>query len=249
MPGVTKLSSLSSGPSLILGAVIILLIGALIAFLTIARAGRYDADPSGRRPMTAYLLSGAFATLWTAYIGAIGIASGFIGFIGKHTTYAMPVAFGGPKHPVGDANVRTITEGLLLVVIAGVASLLHRSRGLQIAADDDDANSPAKKVARTYAATVSFFAVAVFIVAALLGAYQLFQLIAPGIYGGATRLGTFRDLLLIGTILVTITVTFRSHQHIAPSELRLFSMGSGGHDHDHDHEGHDHDHGAASLPE
>ena len=127
MPGVTKLSSLSSGPSLILGAVIILLIGALIAFLTIARAGRYDADPSGRRPMTAYLLSGAFATLWTAYIGAIGIASGFIGFIGKHTTYAMPVAFGGPKHPVGDANVRTITEGLLLVVIAGVASLLPRA--------------------------------------------------------------------------------------------------------------------------
>ncbi len=248
MPSVSKLSGLSSGPSLILGAVVILLIGALIAFLTIARAGRYDQDPSGRRPMTAYLLSGAFATLWAAYIGAIGIASGFIGFIGRHSTSSMPYAFGGPKHPVGDANVRTITEGLLLVVIAGVASKLHRARGLQIAASDDDANSPSKKVARTYAATVSFFAVAVFVVAALLGAYLFFQLIAPGIYGGGTRLGTFRNLLLDGTILLTISMTFPAHQRIAPSELRLFAMESDGHhDHDHDHEGHDH--GAASLPE
>ncbi len=257
--GLTGL--VSAGPTLIGVAVILLLVGALVAFFTIARAGRLDQDPTGARPMAAFLFSGAFATLWVAIFGIASITSGILGFFGRQRSMysgmdsGMGSFFGGPKHPVGDANIRTITQGVLLVLVAGLASLIHRRRGLALAQGEDDANSPTKKVARTYVGVVSFFSIAILIVAALLGLYFVFELIAPGIYGGGTRWSTIKSLIEVAVVLVVVGTTFISHQGIAPKALRLLGgpeleaagndhQGDSGHDHDHDH---DHDEAVTEI--
>ena len=243
-----NLPTTSIGPTIILGGVVVLLLGAIVAFLTIARAGRLDPDPTGARPMAAFLFSGAFATLWVAVIGIGGIVSGILGFFGEHQNpFGGFVIPGGPKHPVGDANVRTIVQGVLLVVISGLASLMHRRRGLTIAHEEQDLNSPTKKIARTYVGVVSFFSVAIIVVVGLIGSWLALQLIAPGIFSGASRTTTVKPLIEVAVVLGVVGQIFVSHQHIAPRPLRLF----GGED-AHDHAGHDHDHDhgeAASLPE
>ncbi len=237
----------SSVPSVIVLAVVVLLVGAVVAFLTIARAGRLDPDPTGSRPMAAFLFSGAFATLWVAIIGIVSITTGILGFFGRNRGMGSGFGsfFGGPKHPVGDANVRTITQGVLLVLIAGIASLIHRRRGLALAAAEDDLNAPTKKVARTYVGVVSFFSIAVLIVTVLLGLYFVFELIAPGIYGGGSRWSTVKSLIEVAVVFIIVGASFLNHQAIAPRSLRLFGgvapeLADGHHhdgdDHDHDHE-------------
>jgi hypothetical protein len=237
-------TGLTAGPTLIVVAVLVLLVGALIAFLTIARAGRLDPDPTGARPMAAFLFSGAFATLWVAIIGVVSITSGILGFFGRNrSAYSgFDSSFGGPKHPVGDANVRTITQGVLLVLIAGIASLIHRRRGLALAQAEDDLNAPSKKVARTYVGVVSFFSIAILIVAILLGLYLVFELIAPGIFGGGSRWSTVKSLIEVAVVVLVVGSTFLNHQAIAPRSLRLFSGVEPLVAEAHDHEAHDHDH-------
>jgi len=194
--------------------------------------------------MSAFLFSGAFATLWVAIVGIASITSGILGFFGRHRSMGggFGSIFGGPKHPVGDANVRTITQGALLVLVAGIASLIHRRRGLALAAAEDEVNSPTKKVARTYVGVVSFFSIAILIVAFLLGLYFVFQLIAPGIYEGGSRWSSIKSLIEVAVIVVVVGSTFLTHQGIAPRSLQLLGGpdASDAHhhasDHDHDHE-------------
>jgi hypothetical protein len=133
-----------------------------------------------------------------------------------------------------------ITVGILFIVIAGFAHRWHKAKGLALAAQEDNPNAPAKKVVRSYVATVSFFAVAIAIVDLLLAAYNLLGIIAPGIYQSGSRTGSLKDLLLQAAVLLATSVVFQSTQRIAPASLRLFRGGSG-HHHGHDH-GHDHDH-------
>ncbi len=237
-------TGLTAGPTLIVIAVLVLLVGALVAFLTIARAGRLDPDPTGARPMAAFLFSGAFATLWVAIVGIVSITSGILGFFGRNRSAYSGFGsfFGGPKHPVGDANVRTIVQGVLLVLVAGIASLIHRRRGLALAAAEEDATSPTKKVARTYVGVVSFFSIAILIVALLLGLYFVFELIAPGIFGGGKRWSTVKSLIEVAVVVVVVGSSFINHQAIAPRSLRLFSGAEPHVAEAHSHEGHDHDH-------
>jgi len=226
---------------------VIILSAAITAYLTIARTGRFDDDSTGTRSMTGFLMSGAYVTLWAVYYGVLLIVMALIGLIGK--TYAAgSYAFvngsfvATEKHPVGDQAVRMITVGVLFIVIAGFAHRWHKAKGLALAAHEDNPNAPAKKVVRSYVATVSFFAVAIAIVDLLLATYNLVGIIAPGIFQSGSRTGSLKDLLFEAAVLLATGVVFQGTQRIAPASLRLFGGGSD-HHHGHDHgDGHSHDH-------
>jgi hypothetical protein len=225
----------------------IIVVAALTAYLTIARTGRFDDDSTGTRSMTGFLMSGAYVTLWGAYYGFLLIVMALVGLIGK--TYAAgSYAFVNgsfvetEKHPVGDQAVRMITVGISFIVIAGLAHRWHRAKGLELAAREDNPNAPAKKVVRSYVATVSFFAVAIAIVDLLLAVYTVVGIIAPGIFQSGGRTGSAKDLLLEAAVWLATGAVFQSTQRIAPAHLRLFGGGAD-HDHDHDHDHHHHDHG------
>ena len=226
---------------------VIILVAAITAYLTIARTGRFDDDSTGTRSMTGFLMSGAYVTLWAVYYGVLLIVMALIGLIGK--TYAAgSYAFvngsfvATEKHPVGDQAVRMITVGVLFIVIAGFAHRWHKAKGLALAAGEENPNAPAKKVVRSYVATVSFFAVAIAIVDLLLATYNLVGIIAPGIFQSGSRTGSLKDLLFEAAVLLATGVVFQGTQRIAPASLRLFGGGSD-HHHGHDHgDGHSHDH-------
>ena len=192
-------------------------VGNLVTYVILVVANRADPDPTGKRPMAVFLFGGSFLTLWIAYIGAIAIITSLVGLIGTHISSQS-----GSQHPVGDAAVRGITIGLLLVLIAGGLHLLQKQRGLALAESESDPTSPTKRVARSYVAVVSFVSMLIMVVASVIFLYSLLGLIAPGVYHAGHRLGTFRMLLVEAFVLLLTAMIFRAHQRLAPMQLRLF---------------------------
>ena len=232
-------TALASTGGSALGSLLVLLLlaalslGPIITYIIIVVANRADPDPSGKRPMAVYLFGGAFLTLWLTVLGLFLIVESLIGLIG--TTYAYNP---GVQHPVGDAAFRTIFVGLLLVVFAGGAHVVHRRRGLQLAASEEDPSSPTKRVGRSYVAILSFLSVLVVVVLLIVISYLVATLIAPGIfdYHGSTTsmVKVICDLSFLALLFAAIFVV---HQRLAPAPLRLFAKAARtSNDHDHHHE-------------
>jgi hypothetical protein len=214
----TSLAGLAGAGAILEVVLLLSSLGSVATYIIIVVANRADPDPSGKRPMAVYLFAGAFLTLWVAYIGAITVVTSLVGLIGKHYASGFSLA----KHPVGDAAVRGVSLGLLLLIIAGWAHEVHRRRGLEIAEGEDDPASPTKRVARSYVAVVSFVTILIMVVTSLATLYSLLGLIAPGIYQAGSRLSSFRAILVELFVLALTSIIFASHQALAPSSLRLF---------------------------
>jgi hypothetical protein len=196
-------------------------VGSVITYIIIVVANRADPDPTGKRPMAVYFFGGAFLTLWVAYIGLIAIVVSLVSLIGTNITYN----FGSSEqHPVGDTAIRGVSLGLIFFLIAGFMHYQHRRRGLELAASETDPSSPTKRVARSYVAVVSFMSVLIAIITSVTTIYTLLTLVAPGIYHGGNRTSTLKGLIVELFILGLAAVIFWTHQNLAPSGLRLFSV-------------------------
>jgi hypothetical protein len=205
-----------------LGSLIGILIVALLigVFVIVVFANRADQDAAGRRPMAAYLFTAAFFTLWIAFSGAVAIVVSLVSLIG-HTT----VFFGfGEIHPVGDAAVRGVTLGALLLIVAGAAHMLHRRRGLALAESEDDVSSATRRTARSYVAAVSFVTILIMIGDLIYTVYTICGLIAPGVYQAAGRTSTWKTLIIELCVLAFAALAFIRDQRLAPGSLRLISM-------------------------
>jgi len=233
----------SSKPTLLGVSIVVLVFGTLVSFATIGQAGRRDPDPTGSGPMAAYLFSGAFTTLWLAILGAISISGGALGFFSqaKPVSNVYGSALKGASGHFDHENIRTVTQGIILFVVAGAASAFHRNRGLALAAAENDPNAPSKKIARTYVGVVSFISIAILIVTTLLVLYLSLEIISPHIFGGSSRSSTVKSLAELSVIFIAVGTVFLRHQSMAPKPLRLF----GGEDNQAVsvyHQGDDHDH-------
>ena len=216
-----SLSNLAGVGAILVVFLLLSSVGSVITYIIIVVANRADPDPTGKRPMAVYLFGGAFLTLWLAYVGGIATATGLIGLIGRK------FSSGSGIHPVGDAAVREITLGLLLVLVAGGAHLLHRRRGFDLANSEQDPASPTKRVARSYVAVVSFVTVIIAIFTLFAFLFTLLGIIAPGVYHAAGRMVQLRILLTETFILLLTAWIFRSHQAVAPRALQLFGGSTG----------------------
>jgi len=203
-------------------------VGSLITYVIIVIANRADPDPTGKRPVAAYLFGGSFLTLWITYVGFLSISSTLIGLLGSHTAQFSLTE----KHPYLDQVVRNLSLGVLVTAVAGAAYVLHRRRGIELATSEADPSSPSRRVMKGYIAAVSFISTVIIIVATMVFAYTFLELIAPGVFqatGGRTE--TWITLLETAVLLGVTVLVFRTHQSLLPGEHRLFT---GNHRHHHD---------------
>jgi hypothetical protein len=201
---------------------LVVIVGALALFFIVAIGNRTDADPSGSRPMAAYLFAGAFLFLWATYFAVVGALNSLIQLLGSHPTY-----FGyGPSYT--NAAIRSCVLGALIVVFGGGAYYLHLTRGNALADAEPDPNSPTKRVMRSYVALVSFISVIIFVLSAVVAAWLVCGLISPTIFLAGNRTTTMRSLLSALVLVIASGAIFAYHQRYAPSALRLIKSGSRG---------------------
>jgi hypothetical protein len=207
-----------------------LLVGAVFVILIVAN--RADPDPSGRRPAVVYNYATSFITLFVTLFATFVIVARLASLIGPHHTSQLDVssvvfsssaASGiGPQHPVGDAVARGVVIGVLLAIVAGfvywrqVGAANRATAGLSL-------SDPAGRVRSSYLAAVSFVCVAIAVIAVVVAAYQVFRIIAPGVFnasGSGSRLVALRVMLPLDYLAVASLGLLRMHAGQLPPESR-----------------------------
>jgi hypothetical protein len=189
-------------------------VGSIMTYVIIVIANRADPDPSGKRPMAAYLFGGSFLSLWIAYMGSIIVVEALVSLMHSSTPSSNTVA-------------RMVVVGFLMVLVGGVAHMLHRQRGLALSDSETDPSSPTKRVMRSYVAAVSFISVLIVLISTMVLGYLIFQLVAPGVFGAAgSRVDTLSSIIDLVYIVGATAFVFFVHQALAPSALRLLPRGS-----------------------
>jgi hypothetical protein len=199
-------------------------------------ANRADPDPTGRRPAVVYAFSVSFITLFVTLFSTFIIVTRLWSLIGTHhpstTAEQVDDLFGtssgisGPvaKHPYGDSVARAVVIALLLAVVAGFVYLKHVRAGERATAGVMLAD-PSGRVRSSYAAAVSFVCVVIAVISTVVAAYQMFRLVAPGVFnsgGSGSRVGALRILLPLVYLALASLVLLRRHVRQLPPGARPF---------------------------
>ena len=185
-------------------------VGSIVTYIIIVVANRAEPDPTGRRTSAILHVGSAFVTLWIQVAGVITIFVTLFGLIGTRD-----YAYIGPElHPLGDATVRGVSLGILLVLVGTPITRRNRRKALELAEHDEDPSSPARRVVRSYAAVVSFICMFVLVVAALVGLWAVLGFIAPGVYETGTRTSDLRALLDVATVLTVFGWVSSTHRRL-----------------------------------
>jgi len=184
-----------------------------MTYVIIVIANRADPDPSGKRPMAAYLFGGSFLSLWIAYMGSIIVVEALLSMM--HT-----------NAPNSNTVARLVVVGFLMVLVGGVTHIIHRQRGLALSDSETDPSSPTKRVMRSYVAAVSFISVLITLISTMVLGYQIFQLVAPSVFGAnGSRVDVLSSIIISLYIVGATAFIFFSHQALAPATLRLLPRG------------------------
>ena len=188
--------------------------GSIMTYVIIVIANRADPDPSGKRPMAAYLFGGSFLSLWIAYTGSIVVVEALVSLMHSNAPNSNTVA-------------RMVVVGFLMVLVGGVTHMLHRQRGLALSDSETDPSSPPKRVMRSYVAAVSFISVFIALISAMVLGYLIFQFVAPGVFGATgSRVDTLSSIIDLVYVVGATAFVFFAHQALAPAVLRLLPRGS-----------------------
>ena len=198
------------------------LAGILAVFVVIVVANRAEPDPSGERPTAVYLFAVSFFSMFIVLFGTFAMVLGLVQLIGSH-----PVVSNGAKHPVGDAVVRVVVLGAIIVAVAAFLLATSLRRAL---ANPEVANrqaGPVGRVAQSYAASVSFAAVFIAAVSLVVFLYQAFSILAPGVFElSTTRVAAARTLLAALYLSVASVVVVAVHARLLPGGRRPMPYGA-----------------------
>jgi hypothetical protein len=150
-----------------------------------------------------YAFATAFVTLFVTLFATTGLIASLAQLIGSHSTSSSRplISLGGSSgsslHPIGDAVARGSVLSIIVALVAGAIYSRHRHRGDDTAAGTAPVE-PAARVQSSYVAAVSFVCVALTVIGTIVVLYDIFRLIAPGVFapglhGG--RASVFRSLL------------------------------------------------------
>ncbi len=216
-------------------ALFIVLFGVLAIIFIVAIGNRTDQDPTGSRPIAAYLFSAGFLFLWIAYFGIDIAANSLINLVGGHEGAFGSVSTGlsslggstfsySSSYSYRDEAIRACVLGGILVVLAGGAWFLHLRRGNALADAESNPSGPTKRVMRSYVALVSFISIIIVVLALAVAAWMVCGLISPTIFLASTsKTVTMRGILEALVLVVLAGAIFSYHQRFAPESLRLLS--------------------------
>ena len=203
-------AALGTYVSVLLLLIVLASVGSIITYIIIVVANRAEPDPTGKRTSAIYHVGTAFLTLWLQVAGVIMIFATLFALIGA----GNHAYFGSAVHPLGDATIRGITIGLLLLVVGGTLTMTHRRKAVELAESEGDDASPSKRVVRSYAAVVSFISVIVMVVTVLATVWAVLGLVAPGVYQTGSRTSDIRTLLDEATVLAVFAWVFSTHRRL-----------------------------------
>jgi hypothetical protein len=221
------------GLAFAIGAVVavVLLIPLLIGgvFVIVTVANRADPDPTGRRPAVVYGFAIAFVTLFVTLFATAGFIASLCNLIGSHATRRSSGGILGglthhatSLHPVGDAVARGCVLSLLIAVVAGVVYYLHATAAARASADAVTGD-PNARVRASYISAVSFVAVGIVVVSLIVVLYDVFRLIAPGVFApdlAGDRVVVLRSFLPALYLAVVSTALLLMHLRHAPEPFR-----------------------------
>ena len=163
----------------------------LAIFVVIVVANRADPDPTGRRPLAVYLFAVAFFSVFVVLFGTFAMVLGLVQLIGSHPAVASVA-----KHPVGDAVVRVVVLGGIIVAVAALLLVTSLRAPWTSRNWCTGQPGPVTRVAQSYAASVSFAALLIGAVSLVVFFYEVFRILAPGVFElTGTRVAASRVLL------------------------------------------------------
>ncbi|MEX2433509.1 MAG: hypothetical protein WEA49_09200 [Acidimicrobiia bacterium] len=151
---------------------LLILVGVLVlvATILILASGRRDEDTGGTRTQT-------------RYVGAIGIITLFVALVAFYNVVRGLTGFIVDGHDDNSIYRHALENGLLLIA-AGVVFMFHYQRCTALAPAGKVARGATGAVARATHYSVCFVAAVIALVAASKAVYGIFQIIAPGVFGG-----------------------------------------------------------------
>ena len=223
-----------SGLAFAIGAVVavVLLIPLLVGgiFVIVTVANRADPDPTGRRPAVVYGFATAFGTLFVTLFATAAFIASLCQLIGSHASRrSSGGVFGGivthpalSQHPVGDAVARGCVLSLLVALVAGTVYYLHATAAAR-ASSDATTGDPNARVRASYVSAVSFVAVGIIVVALIVVLYDVFRLVAPGVFApdvDGSRVVVLRSFFPALYLAVATTALLLMHLRHAPEPFR-----------------------------
>jgi hypothetical protein len=192
--------------------------GILAVFVVIVVANRADPDPTGERPLAAYLFAVSFFSIFVVLFGTFAMVLGLVQLIGSHPGVASV-----SKHPVGDAVARIVVLGAIIVAVAVVLLQTHLRRALALPDVGRRQPGPIFRVAQSYAASVSVASVFICAVSLVVFVYEVLRILAPGVFElSGTRIAAAR------VVLAALYLAFASAALVA-AHARLLPAGRFGH--------------------
>jgi hypothetical protein len=163
-------------------------------FVIVVVANRSEPDPTGRRARGVYAYATSFVTLFVAIFASTGLVASLAELIGSHHNNGSKQLFGivssatQSAHPIGDAAARGAVLSIIIALVAGAMYSRHRGIGDGFAAGTTSLD-PVGRVRASYVAAVAFVCVVLTVVATIVVWYDVFRLIAPGVFAPGLRDG------------------------------------------------------------
>jgi hypothetical protein len=187
--------------------------GILAVFVVIVVANRADPDPTGERPLAVYLFAVSFFSMFVVLFGTFAMVLGLVQLIGSHPGVASV-----SKHPVGDAVVRTVVLGGIIVAVALVLLQTHLRRALALPDVVRRQPGPIFRVAQSYGASVSIASVFIGAVSLVVFVYEVLRILAPGVFElSGTRVAAARVVLAALYLAFASAALIAAHARLLPS--------------------------------
>ncbi len=185
----------------------------LAVFVVIVVANRADPDPSGQRPLAVYLFGISFFSIFVVLFGTFAMVLGLVQLMGSH-----PDVISNSQHPVGDAVVRVVVLGGIIVVVAAVVLVTSLRRAVALPEVAQRQPGPVSRVAQSYAASVSFAALFIGAVSLVVFLYEVFRILAPGVFElTGTKVAAARVLVAALYLAFASAAIVLAHARLLPA--------------------------------
>jgi hypothetical protein len=206
----------------------------LLALVVLVLAGGRDIDPTGKRTVALYVATVSFVALFTALVATTGIVGSltekikdddssesfeeeiFDDEIFEEDFEDFEVDVGGDGESGTSENdrvLRGVVQSALVLLVAGGVLLFHHRRRREYSAERDFDGSAAWRTDRAYVYAVCFTAILIFLFSAATGAYEIFKLIGPGVFGSGdesdVRKSALQALLTLAWLALASGAIFR----------------------------------------